>query len=207
MRPYYQRDGITIYHGDAREILPELPRADLLLSDPPYGMDYKPLRGGTGSKRWRHGIHGDAEPFDPAFLLGFDRVILFGANWYADKLPPSGGWIVWDKTPDGVRAGWSGGHAELAWCSWGGRTLKYSLEWGGPERGREPLYHPTQKPVALMSYCLQHGGGESVCDPFMGAGATLRAAADIGRPAVGIEIDERYCEIAANRMAQKVFAF
>src|SRR5687767_14307599 len=104
MRPYYDHGGITIYHGDCRELLPAVAApwdVALLLSDPPYGMGYKPLRGGDGSKRFETGVVGDDLPFDPAHLLAYPHLVLFGANWYANRLPPSGGWIVWDKTPRG----------------------------------------------------------------------------------------------------------
>lgn len=77
--PYYADDLVTLYQGDCREILAALDiKPALVLTDPPYGMDYKPLRGSDGSKRWTDGVKGDAEPFDPSWLLTYSRLILFG---------------------------------------------------------------------------------------------------------------------------------
>ena len=207
MKPYYQDEAVTLYHGDCREILPQLELVDLVLTDPPYGIDYKPLRGSNGSKMWgNERVSGDAEPFDPTFLLTFPRLVLFGANHYAHLLPPSGGWIVWDKSPAGPRVGFIYSHAELAWTNLTNHIEKFSLEWEGNSRNGEPFLHPTQKPVALMREIIARFGDVDgiALDPFAGSGTTLRAAKDLGRKAIGIEIEERYCEIAAKRMSQMV---
>ena len=207
MKPYYDEGGITIYHGDCREVLPRLTiDVGLLLSDPPYGIDYKPLRGSNGSKMWgMETVTGDAEPFDPSHLLRYPRLVLFGANHYADKLPASGGWIVWDKTPRGIREGFIYSHAELAWSNVTGHVEKFVLEWQGNSRQGEDFLHPTQKPIALMRWVIQRfgDGGEVVVDPYMGSGTTLVAAQELRRRAIGIEIEERYCEIAAKRLSQQ----
>lgn len=210
MKPYYEDDFATIYHGDSREIVPALAcNPVLVLTDPPYGMAYKPKRGGDGSKRFTEGIIGDDKPFDPAFLLEFPKVVLWGANWYADKLPVSGGWIVWDKTPRGAKDGFAASHAELAWTNACSSVRKFSLQWGGEAHGGEPHYHPTQKPVALMEWtlCQFTGTNGLVLDPFMGSGPVLLAAKNLGRKAIGIELDEKYCEIAARRLSQEVLDF
>jgi DNA modification methylase len=206
--PYYQDEFCTIYHGDCREILPSLGPVDLVLADPPYGMKYKPLRGADGSKRWVEGVRGDDESFNPSHLVGFGKVVLFGANWYADRLPISGGWIVWDKTPRGVKDGFHASHAELAWTNCASSVSKFSLQWGGEARNSEGFFHPTQKPVALMRWVIERftEPGQLVVDPYMGSGPCLVAAKDLGRKAIGIEIEERYCEIAARRLAQEVLA-
>ena len=150
----YDRDGIVIYQGDCREILPLLVtfRA-LVLTDPPYGMDYKPLRGADGSKRWVEGVQGDAEPFDPEPLLRFPRLVLWGANWYADKLPASGGWLVWDKTPKGAKQGFHASHAELAWTNCATRSSRRSRSGSAGESSstklvpeNEPKEPPHEKP-------------------------------------------------------------
>lgn len=209
MTPYYDDGTCVIYHGDCREVLPAVANpidVGLLLSDPPYGIDYKPLRGANGSKMWgTETVTGDAEPFDPAHLLRYRRVVLFGANHYADRLPPSGGWIVWDKTPRGIRDGFIYSHAELAWSNVIGRVEKFALEWQGASRQGEDFLHPTQKPIALMRWIIQRFSEEDdlVVDPYLGAGSTLVAAKEVGRRAIGIEIEERYCEIAAKRLSQE----
>lgn len=216
MKPYFEEDGITIYHGDCREVLPEL-QADALVSDPPYGISYSPGRGGKGwfpnGKTFTGDdlIVGDAEPFDPRGLLSFERVVLWGANHYADKLPPMPSWIVWDKRCDNALSN-DFADCEMAWTNQGGPARVFRHLWNGllkdSERGERRL-HPAQKPLALMAYVVSKYTEEFdvVLDPFMGSGTTLRAAKDLGRRAIGIEIEEKYCEIAAKRLAQKVFEF
>jgi len=100
MKPYYEEDGIVIYHADCREVLPGLATTDLILADPPYGIGY--VHGAepndpNESKVNCTPIIGDDEPFNPSHLFGFKKVILWGGNHYADKLPSSGGWLIWDK--------------------------------------------------------------------------------------------------------------
>lgn len=204
--PYYDQDGITIYHTDCCDILPaiEPSTVNLVLTDPPYGMAYKPKRGADGSKRWSEGVRGDRKPFDPTQILSYERVICFGANWYADKLPPSGGWIVWDKTPKGIKEGFMYSHAELAWTNLMGRVQKFSLQWGGEARDHEPHLHPTQKPVALMRWIIERWTepGDLVLDPYMGSGPVAQACSELGRRYIGIELDEQYCEVAVKRLQQ-----
>jgi site-specific DNA-methyltransferase (adenine-specific) len=213
--PYYEREGITIYHADCREILAALPMPDLLLTDPPYGIDYR-----TSSSRSALAVsndfapvHGDDTPFDPAHLLAYGRVVLFGANHYADKLPASPSWIVWDKL-DGLTSKREIGFnvsadCEMAWTNLGGPARLIPLRWIGLMKGTERderRVHPTQKPVALMARIISAHTepGHLVLDPYMGAGSTLVAAKTLGRRAIGIEIEERYCEIAAKRLSQDV---
>lgn len=214
MKPYYD-DGQSVIHlGDCRELLPEIiaQYADfksnaLVLTDPPYGINYEPTRRGNGSKMWgAERVRGDRTPFDPGHLFNFPSLVLFGANHYAHLLPPSGGWLVWDKTPNGVREGFFYSHAELAWTNLSSLVSKYSLEWQGNLRNGEGFFHPTQKPVALMRWVIEKFAKAStiVVDPYMGSGTTLVAAKQLGRAGVGIEIEERYCEIAAKRLSQEI---
>ena len=211
MKPYYSDGSVTLFLGDCREILPELDLTDvaLVLTDPPYGMDYKPLRGGTGSHRWAEGVKGDAEKFDPAHLLTYGRAVLFGANWYADALPPSGGWVVWDKTPKGVKEGFHASHAELAWTNCCSSIRKVSLQWGGEARNGEPHLHPTQKPVGVMRWCVEQFSkpGDLILDPYMGSGPVAQACAELGRRYIGIELDEQYVKKAIQRLDQGVINF
>ena len=206
-KPYYERDGITIYHGDCREVLPTLGPVDLVLTDPPYGIAHVALHGSNGSKMWgKERVHGDGEAFDPAHLLHFPRLILWGANCYAPRLPESAGWIVWNKSPLGPRKGFVYSHSELAWTNLMGHVENVDLLWEGADRQGENFLHPTQKPVGLMRQLIERFGGADgvTLDPYMGSGTTLRAAKDLGHKAIGIEIEERYCEIAAKRLSQEV---
>lgn len=207
--PYYSEPGITIYHGDCREILPMLPKVDLLLTDPPYGIGHPCDFKSSGRNKLASAINypdviNDDKPFDPSALIVFPCII-WGANYFASKLPEKSGWLVWDKErPDDLDQS----TCELAWSNVvkGCRRLRY-LWHGWSRAGEDELYHPTQKPVALMQWCLSlrwTKDARTILDPFMGSGTTLRAAKDLGRQAIGIEISEQYCEIAAKRMQQEV---
>lgn len=217
--PYYTDESVTIYHGDCREILPSLPVPDLILTDPPYGVSERTSRLSNGRANLARcndfpPVYGDGEAFDPSHILLYPRVILFGANYYAERLPTSSAWIVWDKL-DGLTTtkrlvGFDdNADVEIAWSNLGGPARLVRHRWKGmikaSERG-EPRVHPTQKPVALMGRLIawHTAPGELVIDPYMGGGSTLRAAKDHGRRAIGIEIEERYCHIAAERCAQEV---
>jgi site-specific DNA-methyltransferase (adenine-specific) len=211
MKPYYEHAGITIYHGDCREILPDVWfGVDLLLTDPPYGINH--VSGGGNGGKWHNVRHqgvritDDDNPFDPAHLLGRSPVILWGANFYSDKLP-GGGWLVWDKRHGIEAMEFNRSDSELAFFS-GSKTVKtFRHLWHGLCRATEigEHLHPTQKPVALMKWCIgMVPNATLVLDPYAGSGPTLHAAKQMGRRAIGIEIEERYCEIAAKRLAQEV---
>ena len=187
--PYYADDAVTIYNADCRQVLPFLPKFDLLLTDPPYGIGYggkKNSVGGTegraknGWRTWKTDWDDEAPP---RWLIDMIQdaakdAIVWGGNYYS--LPPSMGWLVWDK---GQRD-FSLADAELAWTS------------------REKA---VQKPVALMRWCLSLvEDAATVLDPFAGSGTTGVAAKLEGRKATLIEISEEYCEKAADRLRQGV---
>ena len=224
IKPYYDHAGIAIYHGDCREILPQLEPVDLVLTDPQYGMDTNVdntrFRPKSRDKWWRNSVnrnhlqtrmpvYGDDKPFDPTHLLQFPKLITWGANHYSSRLPDSGGWFVWDKRKGIEDANWPLSEAELAWTNVCNGVRMFRHRWFGivRESDQGQHYHPTQKPVALMSWCIQRVADSNlILDPYMGSGTTLRAAKDLGRKAIGIEIEEKYCEIAARRMSQEVLA-
>lgn len=215
---YYQDNQVVIYHGDCLEILPSLSSVDAVITDPPYGIALKAnylktrkasqerdTRRHAWMSRKHDDIHGDDRPFDPAPFLNFPIVLLWGANAYAEKLPSRYSWLVWDKK-DGRGAKNSFSDCELCWCSGvpfnSVRIFRHM--WTGYQRDSEvgqKSLHPTQKPVKLMQWCIEKAGmPKTILDPYMGSGPTLRAAKDLGLQAIGIEINERYCEIAAKRM-------
>lgn len=212
MKPYYSHAGITIFLGDAREILPTL-KCDAIVADPPYGIGY--VHGAekipNASTLNEIPVVGDDAPFDPAFLLQRELpTILWGGNHYAPRLPASGGWLVWDKRCNTVVNDQS--DAEIAWTNIIKTIRIYYHVWDGFRRQTEkdvPRVHPTQKPVDLMKWCLGFLPDDIgvVADPFMGSGATLVAAKQCGLQAIGIEIEERYAEIAAKRLNQEVLDF
>ena len=208
MQPYYSHAGITIYHGDCQSVLFALPTIDAVITDPPYGIshpcDYKRRgRSNLATCTDYPDVVGDSEAFVPGQWANWPCV-LWGANHYADKLPASDGWLVWDKMrPDDLDQS----TCELAWSNCIKGVRRFSYLWHGMIRaGNETLVHPTQKPVALMRWVLSFKWipGGIVLDPFMGSGTTLVAAKQLGRKAIGIEIEERYCEIAVKRLQQEV---
>jgi len=216
----------TLYLGDCLTVLPEI-RADVVITDPPYGISFfhSGKGGGSGPSTLERGTrppktkfagreamtHGDDKPFDPAPLLALGLpMILWGANHYASRLPDSGGWIVWDKRTFGAERINSFSDAELAWCSYGKAVRTFRHVWmGGIRAGEEcggmgsdyKREHPAQKPERLMRFCIEHlGEGGSVLDPYMGSGTTGVAAAKLGRSFIGVEIEPKFFDIACERI-------
>jgi site-specific DNA-methyltransferase (adenine-specific) len=206
------------------QILPAFGKVDAVVTDPPYGQAYKVntfYKGGTRENAvvQRNGktlvvrpnvyqpIEGDDSPFDPLHLLDLaPEIIIFGAHKFADRLPP-GGWLVWDKVPTGkVR---DQGDGESAWINRDQPMRIFRLLWDGlcvGEGARHEVtagqkrHHPSQKPEALMLWCLQFIKGHIILDPYMGAGATGVAAAKLKRGFIGIEKVEKYFDIACRRI-------
>jgi site-specific DNA-methyltransferase (adenine-specific)/modification methylase len=211
MKPYYEHADITIYHGDCREVLPHLPKMDILLCDPPYGISYD-----ASHKKYKNGIdRGDAawdtEPFDPAHLIALNMpTIMWGGHCFSSRLPDASSWIVWVKIAR-QDANIRQSDCELAWTNCLGRSRVFQHLWIGAYRESESgiqNYHPTQKPLALMRWCIGlFPKVASVLDPYCGSGTTLVAAKAMGLTAIGIEQHEPYCEIAAKRLSQEVFDF
>ncbi|HSR79077.1 MAG TPA: DNA methyltransferase [Xanthobacteraceae bacterium] len=214
MTPYYEADGIFIYHGDCAEIAPQLGMFDLLCTDPPYGIgearkNHGEIRKAPGGGKFRvkpsdRDDWDDAPPGQPLIdgLRSKARwQCLFGGNYFA--MPPSPCWLVWDKENGETDFA----DAELAWTNYTGAVRLRRHRWNGMLRlGNEQRYHPTQKPLAVMTWAISlcPERPTSVFDPFMGSGTTLRACKDLGIPrAVGIEREEKYCEIAVRRLAQR----
>ena len=204
----------TLYCGDCVEVLPTLPRVDAVITDPPYGMNWNTdstrfggggVVRGEGRQDWGN-ITGDAQPFDPAPWLQFDRVVLFGANHYAARLPV-GTTLVWLKKADHL-FGTFLSDAEIAWMKGGYGVYCYRKQFPPPSRMAEAggdVAHPTQKPVGLMAWCMDRAGveqGAVVLDPYMGSGSTGVAAIETGRKFIGIEREPRYFDIACERISR-----
>ena len=208
MKAYYQDKWVTIYHGDCREILPQLDvKVDLVLTDPPYGIG---SIGGSNIVNVNKyvPIVGDDKPFDPHFLLDVGtNQIIWGANYFADKLPCSKGWIVWDKK---LKNDWDDNFSdvELAWSSFDkpARCFRHLFMGLFQAGDKELRNHPTQKPVALFAWLIAKYSepNDTILDPFLGSGTTCYCAKKLNRYSIGIEIEEKYCEIAARRCSQEV---
>ena len=206
--PYYQEDGIVIYCGDCRDILPTLEPVDLVLTDPPYGISLDTSYSKYKNSISYNAIKNDEIPFNAFFLLQYGKkLIIWGANCFANTLPNFPGWLAWIKIDrNGAKIRQS--EMELAWTNFIARPQCFRWTWiGAYKEGQEHcMVHPTQKPLPLMRWCLSFADG-NVLDPFMGSGTTPVAAKHLGRKAIGIEIEEKYCEIAVKRLAQGVFSF
>ena len=215
--PFYDRDGITIYNADCREILPFLSGFDLLLTDPPYGIGEsskkQATRQGHGMANQRDYGDYDWDNLPPKRWLidmvseSSEAAIVWGGNHFG--MPPASCWLVWDK--DNGETDFA--DCELAWTNMPRAVRKFRWKWQGMLQERmgdrkEYRVHPTQKPLALMKWCCSLlPEAKSVLDPFMGSGTTLVAAKLLGLRAVGIEINREYCEAAVERLRQGVLCF
>jgi DNA modification methylase len=187
-----------LYLGDCLEVLPLLGKVDAVVTDPPYGIG---AEGGTGKYGRIRNFKGawDAKPADLSGLPSVPRII-WGGNYF--DLPPSRAFLVWDKG-----AGFRGrdfADCELAWCSFdaNARLFTYDPLARGDYRGGQKQ-HPTQKPVAVMQWCLGFvPDARTILDPFMGSGTTGVACVKRGRKFIGIEIDPNYFAVACKRIEQ-----
>ncbi len=233
MRPFYERAGIVIYHGDCRDVLSGLSGIDLVVTDPPYASGARR----DADKQVRGSMLRSLEDAD---WFTHDSMTTWGFNWFLRSLLgplrgllPSGAhlywftdWrmtptiygmleahgyrvnhcLVWDKEHFGMGAYWRNQHENIVFASLGMPAEMLDHGMGSVLRYRtvssEKRQHPTEKPVALLNKLLQAAPGAVALDPFMGSGTTLVAASLLGRRAIGIEIEERYCEIAAKRLSQ-----
>lgn len=203
MTPYYEHNGITIYHGDCRDILPLINEpVDLVLTDPPYGVLSD--AGSAATRRSGGNVNDGRMAWDVApsretlnLITSKATTQMIWGGLHLD-LPPTYGYLVWDKEIDGLNFG----ECEVCWTNlkFAPRMFRYRAV--GVDGGK---VHPCQKPVSLMIWCLTRAKATGlVLDPYMGSGPVLVAAKQLGLPAIGIELDERYCEIAAKRLAQEV---
>lgn len=212
-KPYYEdsKAGITIYLGDCRQIIPYLDETDLIITDPPYGISYQSARRTEWQRKEK--IQGD-DTF-PLWIFSLKpKIALFvfcrWDNLY--EIPKPKSFIVWDKMNH----------------SMGDLVHEYGRQWEGiafypgedhrflsrpadvirrPRIDPIKLAHPNEKPISVMTSLIDFHPSTQILDPYMGCGSTLLAAKDLGRKAIGIEIEEKYCEIAAKRLRQEVFNF
>ena len=216
MKPYFQNHLVTLYHGDCLQITDWM-EADVLVTDPPYGQSYKSNMDRGSRTSWHDAIVGDetTESRDAVLgLWGAEKAALVFGTWKVQKPKATKQTVVWDKTPCGFMGDLSipfGSAHEEIYClgktGWTGNReasivrvqMLMSADKSRPD-------HPTPKPIALMEKLISKTVG-TIADPFAGSGATLVAARNLGRKVVGVEVEEKYCELIANRLSQQAFDF
>lgn len=214
LKPYYDHAGITIFHGDCRDILPKLPKVSLVLTDPPYGIALSNHARGKERRDMDWTIMGDSTQECGEFVLDLLRDLPTLA--FASPMRPwTGRWkqhLAWEK---GEHVSGGGDPATFWKPSWELLQVRNTGALNGSRDGAvlrfladksDYALHPTPKPVALIRYLVGKvtREGDLILDPFMGSGTTLVAAKRTGRRAIGIEIEERYCEIAVKRLSQEM---
>lgn len=219
---YFADEQVTLYHGDCREITEWL-AADVLVTDPPYGMNHSkhgenmPAIAGemrTGRASDRVLTDADVAVRNDALRLWGKRPGLVFGNWRAPKPPGARMRMIWDKQVIGMGGvgAWRSADEEIYIVGdWpnprGSSSDQSSVIRLAALRGEIRPDHPTPKPVSLMEYLLIHSPPGVVVDPFAGSGSTLIAARNQGRAAIGVELEESYCELIAKRLAQDVLDF
>jgi site-specific DNA-methyltransferase (adenine-specific) len=210
VQPYYEQDGITIYHGDCKDVLPTLPCVDLVLTDPPYGMGYVSNRRAVKYDK----IYGDdalpIEQIQVSIRKATSAAYVFCRWDNLSAMPPPRSVLVW------VKNHWSAGDLKHehgrqweAICFYPGPKHEFTTRTGDVIHANrtDNVYHPTEKPEELFQALMLANVGQTILDPFMGSGTTLVSAKRLGRTAIGIEREEHYCEVAVKRLQQGALDF
>jgi site-specific DNA-methyltransferase (adenine-specific)/modification methylase len=204
VEPTIHTEKYDLYLGDCLPIMRAMePGSVDIIADPPYGIGETSVKNSTRSKMVSVKNYGEyfwdkklSKYYIDAILALSKNTVLFGGNYYADWLPPSSSWIVWDKLNSGDFA-----DCELAWTSHKKAVRKIAYMWNGCFKQKpEERFHPTQKPLDVMKWVVENYSSNSVLDPFMGSGTTGVACMKLGRRFIGIEIAQNYFEIAAKRI-------
>jgi len=194
----------TLYLGDCRDILPTLGKVDAVVTDPPYGIradETAAKNKGKGGWKFYGDTSWDVNTPPPevfkAMLDASKDQIIWGGNYFTDKLPPTMQWLVWDK---GQRD-FSLADCEFAWSSQ--RKAARIFDYARGKALQDGKEHPTQKPVALMEWCLGFlPKARTILDPFMGSGTTGVACVKLDRAFIGIEREPSYFDIACRRIEE-----
>lgn len=219
-QPYYRDQYVTLYLGDCLEVTEWLD-ADVLVTDPPYGMAYVDRQGGT--------IAGDdsLDARDRCLSLWGQKPALMFGTWKVARPESTKQVLVWDKWGGGGTVGlstspWAYSHEEIYVLGEWAKTVPggRAREGGTPSKvsgvlrvanyntqSADKPNHPTPKPVGLMELLIDRCPDGVIADPFAGSGATLLAARNLGRKIIGVEMEERYCELIATRLSQATFDF
>jgi len=197
--PHFIMEENTIICGDCFEVMKDFPdnSVDLVLTDPPYGINADKMKMGTGRHDWDVVVGWDGKRPKKAV---FDRIrqittnqVIWGGNYFADYLPPSMNWLIWDKKNPNL----SFSEAEMAWV-FNGRRVRIYQHYSG----MGGKMHPTEKPLPLMMWCVKNYSqpNDLILDPFCGSGTACVAAKKLDRRYIGIDISPEYCQIARDRL-------
>jgi DNA modification methylase len=163
-----------------------------LVTDPPYGIKANKQTLGTGKKQFHRGEDWDNEVPDFFYVLSLiDKAIIWGGNYFADRLDVNNDWLCWHKKNDGL----SFSEFELAWSNVGKNCRLFSHHWGGEQK-----MHPTMKPIKVMEWCINFLDSKPILDIFSGSGSTMVAAHQLKRKCYGMELDPKYCQVIVDRM-------
>lgn len=199
MVPYYETGLGRLYHGDCLEVIPGLERVDLVLTDPPYGININKSNRlstsrGFGGETWdKHPVSSEVLKL---IIEHSTNQIIWGGNYF--DLPPTKCFFIWDKKNDGRDFA----DCEFAWSSFNSVARMFRKR---PQKLDGGKVHPTQKPIYLFSWLIDTYSEKQhlVCDPFIGSGTTAISCEKLNRKWIGIEISEKYCEVAAKRIEQE----
>lgn len=216
--PYYQDDSVTLYHGDCREVDAWL-TADVLVTDPPYGIRLRQRRGSYGSGREARVFDAVANDLstdvrDTVLRMWGDRPRIVFGHWRTRPAEVDHR-LIWHKAgqaPGPLNAAFMSQDEEIYVSGTGFRRTSPPLRsviTTNESRSCEvaKIGHPTPKPIGLMELLIGRCPAGTVADPFAGSGSTLVAAAHLGRKSIGVELEERYCDLIARRLAQGAFDF
>lgn len=218
--PYYQDDLVTLFHGDCREVRDWL-KADVLVTDPPYGMDFRsgaradslaPIVGDKDTDSRDRAVAAWGEE-RPALVFGRWSVAAPKGErqrliWWKKSSPGMGDLTIpWGPAHEDIHLLGTGWDVKRTGCKRSGSVIATSSGRGGVHGDETAFGHPTPKPVALMESLIERCPPGVIADPFAGVGATLLAARNLGRRVIGVEIEERYCEAIADRLAQGALDF
>ncbi len=211
IKSYFETELGKLYHGDCLKIIPLLRQIDLVLTDPPYGIDrdegFEGFGGfGTPIARRQYSEKWDSErPSKECFDMIIEKAklsLIFGGNFFADLLPISTHWLVWDK----LNTMPTFGDCELIWTNSNRKSVKkYICQYNGLMGRKDKRIHPTQKPVKLIiDILLKYSKDyDLILDPFLGSGTLAIACEKINRKWIGIELNEKYCAMAADRIKKE----
>lgn len=216
MQSYQISDVAAIYNCDCMDVSSAWLDCWAVVTDPPYGMSYKSNHNTNGNRGFLRkdgnfsSIHGDDAPFDPSPWMRFEFVCMFGAQFFADRLPASRGWLVWDKLAG--KSPCSQSDCELAWTNSDRPVRMFTHLWRGIMRAgeenvsRSRKLHPHQKPVALIMWAIEQmkiPKDRTVVDPYMGSGTVGVACMRLGYRYIGVEIDRAHYETARDRLKRE----